>query len=126
MSDRTDGDADVLPMVHPFGLRVRGDIDRASRPLLARALAWAVRMSKADIHLDLSELTFIDAAGLQLVVRTAAGLPPPRALVLMNAPATVLELLTLLSWQLDPERRLRPEGGAADPQGPDPAPAPPR
>ncbi|MEV1003556.1 STAS domain-containing protein [Nonomuraea sp. NPDC050202] len=126
MTDRTDGAADVLPMVHPFGLRVRGDIDRASRPVLARSLAWAVRISKADIHLDLSELTFIDAAGLQLIVRTAAGLPPPRALALVNAPASVLELLTLLSWQLDPEQRLRPQGGAADPQGPDPAPAPPR
>ncbi|GAA4931024.1 anti-anti-sigma factor [Nonomuraea thailandensis] len=126
MTDRTDDAADVLPMVHPFGLRVRGDIDRASRPVLARSLAWAVRISKADIHLDLSELTFIDAAGLQLVVRTAAGLRPPRALVLVNASATVRDLLTLLSWQLDPEQRLRPEGGAADPQGPDPAPAPPR
>ncbi|MFC5828655.1 STAS domain-containing protein [Nonomuraea insulae] len=124
MSERTDGAADVLAMVHPFGLRVRGDIDRASRPVLARALARAVRISRADIHLDLSELTFIDVAGLRLILHTAAGLPPPRALVLQDAPATVRDLLALLGWELGPDQRLRPATDASDPQGPHPAPPP--
>ncbi|NJP91780.1 STAS domain-containing protein [Nonomuraea sp. FMUSA5-5] len=140
MSDRSDdrrgpgddpgngpgnGGADVLAMVHPFGLRVRGDIDRAGRPLLARALAWALRTGKSDIHLDLSELTFIDAAGLRLIAQTAAGLPPHRALVLRHAPASVPGLLALLGWRLDAAQRLRPETDVTDPQGPDPAPSPP-
>jgi ABC-type transporter Mla MlaB component len=131
MTDRTDNGpgnghgADVLPMVHPFGLRVRGDIDRASRPVLARALAWAIRTGKTDIHLDLSELTFIDAAGLRLIAQTAARLPPPRALVLQHAPASVPGLLALLGWRLDAHQRLRPETEVIDPQGPDPAPSSP-
>ncbi|MGR6919532.1 STAS domain-containing protein [[Actinomadura] parvosata] len=124
-NDRGNSVADVLAMVHPFGLRVRGDIDRAGRPLLARALAWAVRTGKSDIHLDLSELTFIDAAGLQLIAQTAARLPPHRALVLRHAPASVPGLLALLGWRLDADQRLRPETDVTDPQGPDPAPSPP-
>ncbi|WP_043633816.1 STAS domain-containing protein [Nonomuraea candida] len=124
-NDGADHGAGVLPMVHPFGLRVRGDIDRAGRPSLARALAWALRTGKADIHLDLSELTFIDAAGLQLIVHTAARLPPSRALVLLHAPATVHDLLALLGWRPDAHQRLRPVTEVTDPQGPGPAPCPP-
>ncbi|MEV0387178.1 STAS domain-containing protein [Nonomuraea sp. NPDC050643] len=121
MSERTRGTADVLPMVHPFGLRVRGDIDRAGRPVLARALSWAVRLGAADIHLDLSELTFIDAAGLRLIVTTAAGLPPPRRLIVQHPPPVVPGLLALLGWRLGPDQRMYPSANCNDAHGPDPA-----
>ncbi|GGS92041.1 STAS domain-containing protein [Nonomuraea spiralis] len=125
MTDRTGGPADVLPMVHPFGLRVRGELDRHGRPALARALAWASRIGEADIHLDLSELTFIDAGGLRLIIGTATDLPPPRRLVLQHAPASVRELLALLGWRLGPGHHLYPVAGESHPHGPDPAPSPP-
>ncbi|MEU1391012.1 MULTISPECIES: STAS domain-containing protein [unclassified Nonomuraea] len=125
MNDQTGDPADVLPMVHPFGLRVRGEIDHHGRPALARALAWALRIGETDIHLDLSELTFIDAGGLRLIISTATDLPPPRRLVLQNASSTVRELMELLGWRLGPEDQLYRMINASHPHGPDPAPSPP-
>lgn len=113
MTDRPTDPADVLPMVHPFGLRVRGEIDHAGRPALARALAWALRIGETDIHLDLSELTFIDAGGLRLIVSTATDLPPPRRLVVRHASPAVRELLALLGWRLGPGERLYPVTNAS-------------
>ncbi|MEU5861271.1 STAS domain-containing protein [Nonomuraea sp. NPDC047529] len=125
MTDQTGGPADVLPMVHPFGLRVRGEIDHHGRSALARALAWALRIGETDLHLDLSELTFIDAGGLRLIMSAATGLPPPRRLVLQNASPTVRELLALLGWRLGPDDQLYEVVGESHPHGPDPAPSPP-
>ncbi|MFC4112625.1 STAS domain-containing protein [Nonomuraea zeae] len=95
-----------MPTVHPFGLRVSGEVDRSTRHLLEQALAWATDAGQDDIHLDLTQLTFIDAAGLRLIVATAAGLPAPRKLVLMPPPPVVRDLLSLLGWQLSPGLRL--------------------
>ncbi|NUP67380.1 MAG: STAS domain-containing protein [Nonomuraea sp.] len=118
MTDLPEDPADVLPMVHPFGLRVRGEIDHAGRPALARALAWALRIGETDIHLDLSELTFIDAGGLRLILSTAADLPPPRRLILQHASPSVRELLALLGWRLGPGQGLYPAVNAAEHDGP--------
>ncbi|MCK2214805.1 STAS domain-containing protein [Actinomadura sp. ATCC 31491] len=122
-----DGNARISPVVHPFGLRVSGEIDRDSHDLLARALAWAVRQGDGDVHLHLGALTFIDVTGLRKITSTAAGLPAPRKLVLDAIRPVVGRLLKLLGWSLSEDGHLYvPANGHSRPKLPDiPHPAPP-
>jgi anti-anti-sigma factor len=116
MNSHPDGHVQIVPVVHPFGLRVSGDIDRSTRHLLENALTWAVQVGEHDIHLDLSALTFIDAAGLRLFAATAAALSPRRKLILDPVPPTVRDLLVLLGWQLSPGLHLYvPKNGSDGP-----------
>src|SRR3954449_13574377 len=50
-------------------LRLAGDLDLATRDLLGDALG---QMSGCDVHLDVEELTFADAAGLAVVAEADA------------------------------------------------------
>ena len=55
------------------GLRLSGELDLATAPQLADALAQAGRDSVAVI-LDLSELTFMDSSGLHVILNARASL----------------------------------------------------
>jgi stage II sporulation protein AA (anti-sigma F factor antagonist) len=50
---------------------VRGELDIATKPVLERALIEQARIG-GPVVLDLRELTFIDATGLELLLRTNA------------------------------------------------------
>ncbi len=111
------GRAQVTPILDPPGLRVTGEIDRNTRHLLADGLRWAARLDGRDLRLDLAGLTFIDAAGLRLILATAAALRPGRRLILDPAPAHVRELLARLGWRLSADLHLYVPSsrGPADP-----------
>ncbi|WP_052423110.1 STAS domain-containing protein [Nonomuraea candida] len=98
--------ASISPVVDPHGLRISGELDRDTAPVLARALAWAVRSGTADIHLDLGEVTFIDVGAVRLITRTATELPAPRRLILDPIPPMMGRLLHLLGWRLGPGKNL--------------------
>jgi anti-anti-sigma factor len=100
------GQARVTPIPHPLGLRVTGEIDRSNRHLLADGLRWAARLDGQDIRLDLAGLTFIDAAGLRLILATSIALPPERRLILDPAPPHVRELFARLGWNLSADQHL--------------------
>ncbi|WP_188197554.1 STAS domain-containing protein [Nonomuraea sp. SYSU D8015] len=122
MTFPTGGDdhAEITAVAHPCGLRISGEIDRQTRPRLARALAWAVAACKGDIRLDLGGLNFIDTAGLQLIAGVAAELPAPRRLILDPVPPMARKLLGMLGWRLSGDMRLyTPLNGQSD-AGPHP------
>jgi len=48
-----------------FLLRVRGEIDMATTPLVERALEDCIESEPARVLVDMSEVTFIDAAGVR-------------------------------------------------------------
>ncbi|SDK22082.1 STAS domain-containing protein [Nonomuraea jiangxiensis] len=102
MTFETHEPARVTPVAQPFGLRVSGEIDWSNRRLLADALEWALTSDDRDIRLDLSGLTFIDVAGLRLIVAVAARLSPPRGLILSSASPLTLRLLDLTGWEHEP------------------------
>ncbi|MEU8927995.1 STAS domain-containing protein [Kitasatospora sp. NPDC048545] len=52
----------------PFVVRAGGEIDLDTAPYLRRALAAALE-SHREVVLDLSEVTFMDCAGLSALVR---------------------------------------------------------
>jgi anti-anti-sigma regulatory factor len=107
-SPSSDSVARITLMVHPCGLRLGGEIDRAAHPRLARALAWAVAVCGGDVRLDLGGLHFIDAGALRLIGQVAAGLPAPRRLIVDAVPPLARRLLGVLGWQVGQGNRLCP------------------
>ncbi|MEV4172755.1 STAS domain-containing protein [Nonomuraea sp. NPDC049709] len=111
--------ASINPVVEPHGLRISGELDRDTAPLLGRALAWAVQADTADIHLDLGEVTFIDIGAVRLIARTATELPAPRRLIADPIPPMMRKLLHLLGWRLGPDQNLYVPVNGHDPPSPD-------
>lgn len=64
----------------PPGVRVAGELDYTRAEALSDALAEAVRLDR-DVHLNLNHLRFIDAGAAGVILRTAAGLPETRRMV---------------------------------------------
>jgi anti-sigma B factor antagonist len=57
------------PDPHPTVIRVRGDQDLSNVSALADALARATELGGADVVVDLSGVTFMDASTLGAIVR---------------------------------------------------------
>jgi anti-anti-sigma factor len=77
-------------------LALAGELDLATTPQLAAALAEAARQHAEGVVLDLAQLSFMDSTGLGLIVRTdqeaqAAG----RTFVLRHPQQQVRRLLQL-------------------------------
>ncbi|MCA2212915.1 MEDS domain-containing protein [Jidongwangia harbinensis] len=70
----------------PPGIRAAGDLDRRRAAALEHALAEAVRLDP-DIHLNLNHLRHLDAGAAAVILRTAAGLPGTRRMVVVCADA---------------------------------------
>jgi anti-anti-sigma factor len=68
----------------PRGYRLRGEIDLTAGDALARILQRAVDRNE-PLHLDLSDVTFLDSIGLAVVIRTALSLEG-RANLVLHAP----------------------------------------
>lgn len=82
----------VTPLVGGAGLRVVGEIDIETGPVLARALAGCVN-GHDGIHLDLRDVTFVDVAGARVLVHAAGQLGTGHRLVLHHAPGPLLLVL---------------------------------
>ncbi|MFF2548830.1 STAS domain-containing protein [Kitasatospora sp. NPDC058063] len=79
----------------PFIVRAHGEIDLDAAPSLRRALATALE-SHQEVVLDLSEVTFMDCAGLGALVRARNQADRCGArLVLRGADRRVVRLLKL-------------------------------
>lgn len=80
----------------PPVLQVAGEIDICSADELRTALDQAVA-AHPKVQVDMAGVTFFDAAGLRVILRTAAARNGNGPLILMNAPkvAWVLDLVGL-------------------------------
>lgn len=80
----------------PPVLHIRGDVDMANAEELAAALLEAMS-TDATMIVDMADVTFIDAAGLQAILRVAGSRNGAGPLKLINAPrvAWLLELVGL-------------------------------
>lgn len=90
------------------GLRLVGEVDASTVEQLSAALD-AASEGEGDVELDLSELSFIDIAGVTALVRTAIRLGEQRALVVRNPPRTMRRILAL-GWKDWPSSNLKVEG----------------
>lgn len=78
-------------------LRVAGEVDRGSCEPLARALETAATRP-GDVTLDLSDLEFIDLAGLRVLVDTATRLAPDRRLHLLDLAPRLCHVIRVVGW----------------------------
>jgi anti-anti-sigma factor len=79
-------------------LLVQGEIDVASVELLAEHVSRAVAQG-VDLEIDLSNLRFIDIAGLGVLYDAARKLGKEgRTLTLVSPPPSVPRMLDLLGW----------------------------
>jgi anti-anti-sigma factor len=77
----------------PPGVRVAGELDHSRAGALGDALAEAVRLDR-DVHLNLNQLRFLDAGAAAVILRTAAGLPASRRMVVV-CPEPIERTLTV-------------------------------
>jgi anti-anti-sigma factor len=85
----------VRPLKSRAGLRLAGDVDLATVEQLREALDELDANSGGDVHLELGDLHFIDAAGARALIHladTAAG----RRIVLHNPPYALRRIIDVL------------------------------
>jgi anti-anti-sigma factor len=92
-------------------VRIRGEIDASNATVITRDIRNVMKEEDAPLHLDLTEVTFIDSAGLRMLQQfervCAASATPLR--VTVEADSTVAQLLeiTALDRVLNVEMRER-------------------
>jgi anti-anti-sigma factor len=78
----------------PGGYRLRGEIDLTAADALARTLQRATAHEE-NLHLDLSDVTFLDSIGIAVVIRTALSLEGRGSLVLNGPRPAVRKILDI-------------------------------
>lgn len=107
-----DNGLSCIPLTHPApGLRLVGEVDLSNHEMLTAALNTALA-GTADLHLELSELEFIDNGGAQILVQAARQLGPDRRLVLHRPPLSLTMALTM-PWDA-PNLVIAPNPSASD------------
>lgn len=92
------------------GYRLSGEIDLRTHDALAAALG---RLDgHEDIHLDLSDLEFCDAAGLGAMVALAERVWPHARVILDGMAPQLGKVLTVLHWDLRPNLEIHPRAPA--------------
>ncbi|MDP4511660.1 STAS domain-containing protein [Nonomuraea turcica] len=86
----------ITPLVDRAGLRIEGELDRAT--LLALTGALASMAGGGSFCVDLSGLVFCDVGGLRALVTAAAGLRGGHVLTLRSPSPQVRRLLELTGW----------------------------
>ncbi|MFB9719388.1 MEDS domain-containing protein [Planobispora longispora] len=98
-----EGPLRVIPSFDPAGsrvLRVAGAIDHDSATAWSAALRGAIGGNGlgGDLQIDMSELEFIDVAGLRALVRTAGELEDGRRLRVTRLAPRLNEIVRLVGW----------------------------
>lgn len=76
-------------------LRVEGELDYATRPILSRALDQALVTPPQSVVIEAHDLVFADVAGLAPILELAERMGPG-AIQLHGAPRQVMRVLQLL------------------------------
>ncbi|MFA9431615.1 STAS domain-containing protein [Egicoccus sp. AB-alg2] len=78
-------------------LRLSGELDAHTSPLLEHHLEHAVAATDGDVRLEVSELTFVDSSGLGCLLRAAGTLGSLDRRLVLRAPSPPLQRLIELA-----------------------------
>ena len=98
---------EISPLPGVAGLRLDGELDLATAPLLKEALVDLG--SKRDVHLDLALLTFLDSSGVHAIVALAQSLDGNRSVVLVNPSTAIMRCLEITGIDKHPAVEIRHE-----------------
>ena len=88
-------DFEISRMQDEVGLKLVGELDLATTPELNQALVDP-SLPESQIHLDLSELTFVDSCGVHAILTLAMSQNGRGPLVLLNPTAPVTRVFEVL------------------------------
>jgi anti-anti-sigma factor len=96
---------EISPLPGVPGMRLAGELDLATAPLLTEALLDLA--SERDVHLDLALLTFLDSSGLHAITALARSQDGDRSVVLLNPSAAVRRSLEIAGIDQHPAVEIR-------------------
>jgi anti-anti-sigma factor len=97
---------EISPLVDGKGLHLAGELDLAGAPRLTDALLDFVS-SEGDVHLDLSEVTFLDSSGLRVIVALARSRGDAGSVVLLAPSAAITRILEIMGIDEHPGIEIR-------------------
>ena len=100
---------EISPLEHGAGLRLSGELDLAATRQLTEALLYDVPQ-EGELTLDLSDLDFVDSAGLRAILAYAGERNGNGPLVLLNATEPVTRVFELVRLDQHPCIEVRRSG----------------
>ncbi|WP_405637758.1 STAS domain-containing protein [Streptomyces sp. NBC_01178] len=91
---------EVSPLSGRAGIRARGEISALTRPCWEQALSELARRHAGVSYVELSDVAFVDLAGVTALVVTAVNLPDGRVVV-ENPPQQLPRVLEMFWPGLD-------------------------
>jgi len=104
MPDAGGGPVEQLEIIRtddPFGLRLVGEIDMSTAPMLQEALLVALAEGR-PVTIDMKDVTFIDSSGLKVIVSSAAETSSDQPLTVKDPSAVVRRALELFGMEQVP------------------------
>lgn len=87
---------EISPLVNGKGLRLEGELDLAASPRLTDALL-GFASSEGEVHLDLSEVSFMDSSGLRVILALARSRADTgSSAVLLDPSAAVMRIFEIM------------------------------
>jgi anti-anti-sigma factor len=99
---------EIIRTEDPFGLRLLGEIDMATAPMLQEALL-VVLSEGGHVTVDMKDVTFIDSSGLKVIVACAAETASDEPLMIKDPSAIVRRALEVFGMEQIPGLRVEPE-----------------
>lgn len=96
---------EISPLIGAAGLRLDGELDLTTAPLLTEALLDLA--SEREVHLDLAMLTFLDSSGLHVIAKLARSQDGNRSVVLLNPSTAVMRSLEITGIDQHPAVEIR-------------------
>jgi anti-sigma B factor antagonist len=100
---------------------VRGDLDDAAIPEVARAIVESVSRARANVVLDLGDVAFVDATGLEFIVRARRRVAKGGGTLTVSRPTVGVHRLLAVCGIVDLDLSSRPVSPARAPGRQSPA-----
>ncbi len=97
---------EISPLVNGKGLRLEGELDLAASPRLTEALL-DFATSEREVHLDLSEVSFMDSSGLRVILALARSRADIGSVVLLDPSAAVVRIFEIMGIDEHPGVEIR-------------------
>ena len=97
---------EISPLMNGKGLRLEGELDLAGAPRLTEALL-DFASSEGEVHLDLSEVSFLDSSGLRVILALARSRGDTGSVVLLAPSAAIMRILEIMGIDEHPGVEIR-------------------
>ena len=94
----------ITSITDPPGLAIAGDVDFRSLDEFTTAVSNAAETYRGDVHLDLSQLEFIEVSGMRVLADISRRLAQEnRRLVLKDLAPRLRPVLQVVGWSQPPD-----------------------